>query len=132
METEPDDLNVEEGPASGTFENLRVWQDAVELAVLVHTTYRSCPDFDLRAQVKRAALSVSSNIAEGYERSSNSEFVRYLDIARGSCGEVRSQTHVAVRVGLLSQAEANVLLMASRELSMRIARLMQVRRERFG
>jgi four helix bundle protein len=115
-----------------TFENLEVWKEAVELAVRVYELFRNCRDFAFRGQIQEAAVSVSSNIAEGYERSSNAEFVRFLDIARGSCGEVRSQTYVAARVKLLAGADAESLIADAKRLSKRIARLMEVRRNDFG
>jgi four helix bundle protein len=115
-----------------TFENLEVWQEAVSLATGVYSSFAGCRDFGFRDQVQRAAISISSNIAEGYERSSNVEFIRFLDIARGSCGEVRSQIHLAVRVKLLPGETGKVLLENATRLSRRIARLMQVRREHFS
>ncbi len=114
-----------------TFENLEVWQEAVDLAATVYELFRESRDFGFRAQIQEAAVSVSSNIAEGYERSSNLEFIRFLDIARGSCGEVRSQTYVAVRVKMISEEKAASLIAAARRLSKRIARLMEVRRKDF-
>lgn len=123
---------MEKEPNDDTFENLEVWRDAVELAARVYAAFRECKDWEFRAQIKGAALSVSSNIAEGYEGSSNAEFIRFLDIARGSCGEVRSQAHVAVRVQLLSDIHAQPLIADAKRLSKRIARLMEVRRKKFG
>lgn len=115
-----------------TFENLEVWKEAVELAVRVYELFRECRDFEFRGQIQAAAVSVSSNIAEGYERSSNAEFIRFLDIARGSCGEVRSQAYVAWRVKLLKDADAPALIADAKRLSKRIARLMEVRRKDFS
>jgi four helix bundle protein len=115
-----------------TFENLEVWQEAVELAALVYENFRNCRDFGFRGQIQEAAVSVSNNIAEGYERSSNAEFIRFLDIARGSCGEVRSQTYVAIRVQLLSDEKGKGQISHAKRLSKRIARLMVVRRKDFG
>ena len=114
-----------------TFEKLEVWQEAVELAALVYELFRERKDWGFRSQIQEAAVSVSSNIAEGYERSSNAEFIRSLDIARGSCGEVRSQFHVAVRVKLLTEEAAAGVIADARRLSKRIARLMEVRRLNF-
>jgi four helix bundle protein len=115
-----------------TFENLEVGKEGVELAVRVYELFRECRDFEFRGQIQAAAVSVSNNIAEGYERSSNAEFIRFLDIARGSCGEVRSQTYVAVRVKLLEEADAAALIADAKRLSKRIARLMEVRRKDFS
>jgi four helix bundle protein len=123
---------VQEETEGQTFEKLKVWQEAVELAVLVYRSFRNCRDFEFRRQIQAAAVSVSSNIAEGYERSTNQEFIRFLDIARGSCGEVRSQSHVALSLGLITPEEAQPLLATSTLLSKRIGSLMKVRREKFG
>lgn len=115
-----------------TFENLEVRQEAIELAARVYAHFRECKDWGFRGQIQDTAVSVSNNIAEGYERSSNAEFIRFLDIARGSCGEVRSQTHVAMRVKLLSDDAGKPLIADAKRLSKRIARLMEVRRKDFN
>ena len=115
-----------------TFENLEVWKEAIELAARMYEFFRECKDWGFRGQIQDAAISVSNNIAEGYERSSNAEFIRFLDIARGSCGEVRSQTYVAARVKLLSDESAASLIADAKRLSKRIARLMEVRRKDFS
>ena len=98
----------------------------------VYECFRECKDWGFRGKIQDAAVSISNNIAEGYERSSNAEFIRFLDIARGSCGEVRSQTYVAVRVQLLDGADGMKLVSEAKPLSKRIARLMEVRRKDFS
>jgi four helix bundle protein len=80
------------------FEDLLVWQKARELARLIYDLTRGrafAADFGLRGQIREAAVSVMSNIAEGYERGSDAEFGHFLSIAKGSCGEIRSQLYVA-------------------------------------
>jgi len=83
------------------FEELPVWKAAMELVVRVYAVTRdrffSQPG-DLRDQLRRAALSVSNNIAEGFERGSTAELLAFLYIARGSAGEVRSMLHFVGRV----------------------------------
>jgi four helix bundle protein len=83
------------------FEDLPVWKAAMEIAVVVYRLTRdrffSQPG-DLRDQLRRAALSVSNNIAEGFERGSMAELLAFLYIARGSAGEVRSMLHFAERM----------------------------------
>jgi len=66
-------------------------------------------DFELRSQIRRAAVSVVSNIAEGYERDGNRELVQYLSQAKGSCGEVRAQLHVAADQRYLDEATRRAL-----------------------
>lgn len=75
------------------FEELPVWKDAIELAVRVYrfTTNDGFKGrYSLRDQLERAAVSISNNIAEGFERGTTQELLTFLYIARGSCGEVRS------------------------------------------
>ncbi len=115
-----------------TFENLEVWKEAVELAVRVYELFHASRDFGFRDQIQRAAVSISSNIAEGYERDSNPDFIRFLFIAKASCGEVRSQTFIARRVNLLKETDAVTLIADAKRLSKRIMQLIKVRREKFG
>jgi four helix bundle protein len=114
-----------------TFENLEVWQDAIELAARVYELFRDCRDFGFRAQIQDAAVSVSNNIAEGYERDSNAELIRFLFIAKGSCGEVRSQTYVAGRVKLLTDTDAALLISDAKRLSRRLMKFIHARRVKF-
>lgn len=114
-----------------TFENLDVWRDAIELATRVYELFRDCKDWGFRGQIQDAAVSVSNNIAEGYERHSNTELIRFLFIAKGSCGEVRSQGYVAHRVKLLDEADATALIAEAKRLSKRIMRLIEARRNKF-
>jgi len=75
------------------FEDLPVWKDAIELAVRVYLLTKDKffnQPGDLRGQLRRASLSVSNNIAEGFERSTTAELLAFLYISRGSCGETRS------------------------------------------
>jgi four helix bundle protein len=84
------------------FEDLICWQKARELAKEVYQAFRECKDYGYKDQIQRAAVSVISNIAEGFERGTRSEFVNYLYIAKGSAGEVRAQLYVALDVGYLN------------------------------
>ena len=87
------------------FEEILVWQEANRLAVMVYAV--TCKgmfakDFGLKDQIQRAAVSVSSNIAEGFSRSGNKEFTNFLWIATGSATEVQSQLHIAREIGYIS------------------------------
>jgi four helix bundle protein len=84
-----------------TFEELWIWQQS---RVLVRDVYRDfrpqtpgCRDYGFRNQLQPAALSVMNNIAEGFERFTDADFARFLDIAKGSCGEVRSMYYGACK-----------------------------------
>lgn len=88
------------------FEEMQVWQDAQDLAVAIYEDMRVVKDFSFVDQIKRAAVSISNNIAEGAERVSPSEFARFLDIAKGSAGEVRSMYRLASRLKFVSSDAA--------------------------
>ena len=90
------------------FEDLIAWQKARKLAATVYTASRKgafAKDFSLADQIRRAAVSIGSNIAEGFDRGNNKEFITFLGIAKGSAAEVRSQFYTAFDVGHLSDCE---------------------------
>ncbi len=90
-----------------TFEDLVVWQKAIAFVKQVYSITDEGElrrDFGLKDQIRRAAVSISTNIAEGFERSSRKEYLLFLNIAKGSAGEVRSLCRVAFDVGYLSQS----------------------------
>ncbi len=81
-----------------SFEELNIWKNARELVRLIYAFTkkdRFSKDFSLCDQMKRASVSIMTNIAEGFERGSNKEFIQFLYIAKGSCSEVRSLLYVA-------------------------------------
>ncbi len=87
------------------FEDLLVWQKSRLLTKEVYKAFRSCRDGGFCDQIERAAVSILSNIAEGFERGTRSEFLNYLFIAKGSAGEVRAQLYAALDVGYLNIQE---------------------------
>ena len=94
------------------FEDLTSWQKARELNRRVYEFSRSpafARDFGLRDQMRRASISVMSNIAEGFERGGDKEFIQFLATAKGSCGELRSQLYAALDEQYLNQAEFDTL-----------------------
>jgi four helix bundle protein len=102
------------------FEDLLVWRKAKDLCVLVYRATNGGPfakDYGLRDQIQRASVSVMSNIAEGFERDSRAEFNRFLAIARGSAGEVRSQVYLARDLGFLREEDATDLLASCGEIT---------------
>lgn len=95
------------------FEDIQAWQTARELTRLVYRLSdqgKFAKDFGLRDQIRRAAVSVMSNIAEGFESASQAQFIRYLGMAKGSAAEVRSQAYVALDLEYISQDESKELL----------------------
>ena len=94
------------------FEDLFIWQKAVEFAKEIYliTEKKGLKnDFGLKNQMRDSAVSISSNIAEGFERRSRKEYLNFLNIAKGSAGEVRSQLYVAYEVGYLEESELEYL-----------------------
>ncbi len=100
-----------------SFEDLEVWQRACRLAVQIFKDFRTCREFTLKDQIQRAALSVPSNIAEGSERGSLKDFAHFLNISKGSCGELRTQLYIGRRLELLTKASFDQLIAESTELS---------------
>lgn len=85
------------------FEDLEVWKEARRLTQIIYRLTKGekfSKDFALRDQIQRAAVSIMSNIAEGFERGGNQEFIQFLYVAKASCGEVRSQIYVAFDKGI--------------------------------
>jgi four helix bundle protein len=102
------------------FEDLIVWQKGVELVkqmYLLTAEGKLNKDFGLRDQLQRAAVSIPTNIAEGFERSSRRDYIRFLLIAKGSAGEVRSLLRVALEVGFRDQSLCDDLRSTVLELS---------------
>ena len=106
------------------FEDLEIWQEARRLSqeiirISKETDLKS--DFRLRDQIKASAGSVMDNIAEGFERNGNKEFVHFLSIAKGSAGEVRSQLFLALDLNYTTKAEFDIIY----ELSINISKQIQ-------
>jgi four helix bundle protein len=123
---------MEKGKRIEGFEDLIVWQLAIDLAASVYAAFQTSRDFALRDQVQRAAVSISSNIAEGYERDSNADFIRFLYYAKGSCGEVRSQLYLAHRVKALTDQTASAMIEQARLLSRKLGAYIKVRETKFS
>ena len=106
------------------FEDLEVWKDARRLTrAIYHITQaeKFSKDFALRDQIRRATVSIMSNIAEGFERGGNQEFCQFLYVAKGSCGEVRSQLHIALDQNYISRSELDQLADSFKRLSSTIS-----------
>ena len=71
----------------------------------------------MQDQAQRAALSIPSNVAEGYERNSNKDFIRFLNIAKGSCGELRTQLYISRKLDFLKKSDFDRLVVESKEIS---------------
>jgi four helix bundle protein len=102
------------------FEDLLAWQRGMDLVTTCYALLRNgafARDFALADQLRRAAISVPANIAEGFERGSRSEFHRFLCIAKASCGEVRTHLYLARRLGYVDDQSAREALAEAEEVS---------------
>lgn len=94
------------------FEDLEAWKISRELTKEIYRVSKNeffIKDYGLRNQICRAAVSIMSNIAEGFEHGGNKEFANFLSIAKGSAGEVRSQLYIALDQNYISESEFNLL-----------------------
>ena len=92
-----------------TFEDLLVWQKSIFHSIELYKRFQSITDFGFKNQIQRASISISNNIAEGFERGSDRDFRRFLFIAQGSCSEVKSMIFVAVKLKYISQDEFDII-----------------------
>lgn len=95
-----------------TFEDLEVWKQSVNLCTVVYQITNEselAKDFSLRDQIRKSAISIPSNISEGFERNSNKSFIYFLIIAKGSCGELRTQLLLANRLSYISDEKFKIL-----------------------
>lgn len=104
-----------------TFEDLDVWKRSCQLAVEVYGELSSSKDFGLRDQMQRAAVSIPSNIAEGAERDSTSEYIRFLRYSKGSFGELRTQFYIYKRIkinqGPRDLSSVDLMIQSTKEIS---------------
>lgn len=102
------------------FKELKVWQKGIELVALVYTVTTTFPEeekYGLSAQMRRAAVSIPSNIAEGHLRKTAKDFKQFLSIARGSCAELETQIIIAHKLGFIQDDYVNKLSPKVEELS---------------
>ena len=106
-------------------EDIMAWQKAKDLVLRIYKEFGSLKDFAFRDQIRRASISVMNNIAEGYERGSNPDFKRFLFMAKGSSGEVRSMSYVALELNYINNTEFNEINSLSTEISRMISGLIK-------
>ena len=109
------------------FEEIESWKKARSLTKQIYkatSTGKFARDFGLKDQMRRASVSILSNIAEGFERGGDKEFLQFLAMAKGSCGEVRAQLYVALDQDYFSRAEFEALSRIATEASRLISGLM--------
>lgn len=110
------------------FEDIKAWQSAKELAIDIYklackTSYGI--DISFKDQIQRACVSIMSNIAEGFEKSTNKNFIKFLYIAKGSAAEVRSLLHLASEIGYITSSEFSCLINKIIEISKMLSGLIK-------
>ncbi len=111
------------------FEDLDVWKRAARLSTDIQKELAPLKDFGFKDQMTRSGLSIPSNIAEGVERGSNKECVRFLQYAKGSCGELRTQIYIGIEIGYISDETGKQWIKETRELSAMLVGLIRSKRK---
>lgn len=107
------------------FEDLQIWKRAHALTVEIYKSTKTLRDYSFIDQIRRASVSISNNIAEGFERKSEKEFKNFLNIAKGSCGEVRSMLHVGYPLDYFDKRGYDRFISETTEISRMIAGFMK-------
>lgn len=111
-----------------SFEDQLIWQEGMKLCDEIYTVLRKCKDYSLRDQMQRSAVSIPSNIAEGFELSTNKAFIRHLYIAKGSGGELRTQLYIAIRQGFIENQKGKELVDLTKKLAAMISNFIKARK----
>ena len=106
-----------------SFENLFIWQESRVLIRSIYKMMETCRDFGFKDQIQRAAVSIMNNIAEGFESGSDAKFMNFLNISRGSCGEVRSMLYLCEDLGFCTKDECEQLQTQLRKITSGIVKL---------
>jgi four helix bundle protein len=113
-----------------SFEDLLIWQEGMKLCDEIYAVLRKCKDYSLRDQMQRSAVSIPSNIAEGFELSTNRAFIRHLYISKGSAGELRTQLYIAIRQGYINEQKGALLVDMTKKLGGMMSNFISARKGR--
>ncbi len=116
----------------GKIEDLNVWQEAMELTEAIYKAFKQCNDFSFRDQIRRASVSIPANIAEGFDRQTNKEFIQFLFIAKGSAAEARTLLMLAKRLGYIDETNYNALIESTRKISAMLYKFIETRKTKFN
>ena len=109
---------------------MEVWQRSCRLAVEICKLLKDCKEYALKDQMSRSAISIASNIAEGAERGSKAEFIRFLNIAKDSAAELRTQMYIASKLGVIIPDEKAIELISElKEISNMLQGLIKFQRQ---
>ena len=109
------------------FEDLDIWKESMRITLRVYEVMKLCKDFSFKDQIQRAAVSIPSNISEGFERQTNKEFIQFLYIAKGSCGELRTQVYLGYQLKYIDKKNYTDLLDRTKQLSNMISGFIKAR-----
>jgi four helix bundle protein len=107
------------------FEDIIAWQKAQDLTIEIYSLFKVLKDYSFRDQICRASVSISNNIAEGFDRSSLIDFKRFLYISLSSCSEVKSMLYLAERLKYIDEKNRDLLISQATEVSMIITGLIK-------
>jgi four helix bundle protein len=110
------------------FEDLDVWKEAARLSVEIYKALKVVKDFSFRDHLLKTSLSISSNIAEGFERQSHKEFIKFLIYAKGSCGELRSQIYIGIEIHYIDSKIGKQWIDKTCKISSMLSNLIKTRR----
>jgi len=113
-----------------SFEDLLIWQIAMELCDEVYDAMKNCKDFGFRDHIQRSSVSIPSNIAEGFELNTNKAFIRHLNIAKGSGGELRTQLYIAIKQTYIETERGTRMVAKTKKLSRMIYSFILSRKKR--
>ena len=111
------------------FEDLDVWKRAMKLSTSIYRELKNLKDYGFKDQITRSGLSIPSNIAEGFERTSNKESVNFSSYAKGSCGELRTQIYIGIDIEYINKDKGQEWLQEANEISAMLNGLIKTRRK---
>ncbi len=113
-----------------TLDGINIWNRSCDLAIQTHRTLHECHDNGFRDLVTRASLAIASNVAAGYERTSQAQRRRYLENAKGSCAELRTHLYIAGELGIIDNGQSIDLIAESLKISSMLQGLINDYREK--
>jgi len=112
-----------------SFEDLDVWKKSMAVCVEIYKLFGKCRDYGFKDQICRSAVSIPSNISEGFDRQTNKEFIQFLYIAKGSCAELRTQIYLAIEIGYVKKEQGIDLLDKAKEIGAMLNGLIKTRKK---
>ncbi len=107
------------------FEDMDVWKKSARLSVSVYKELSELKDYGFKDQITRSGLSIPSNIAEGFGRNSDKEKRNFLNYAKGSCAELRTQAYIGIEIGYISQKSGKIWIAETKEITVMLSGLMK-------